>query len=109
MNIKYILYITIWILFAGSFSSCTDDELPEWKNCTIKHVDYNDYGYCYTYVIIIENDRNKIQYKPDHLPDNLKVDNLPVKIKYIITEETYLCGFSGFIPIMKIIEIEKRK
>ena len=63
---------------------------------------------CNAYMIVIERETHDIYYKPDILANDYKIDNLHVKVKYIITEEKHNCGFGGYRPIIHIVEIEKR-
>lgn len=49
----------------------------------------------------------KQYYKPDNLPDKFQIDDIKVRILYIITEQTHNCGFGGYRPIIQIIKIKK--
>ena len=110
-KIKYLTLVIIGLFFNGIITSCTDtdDDITEWTHCTIKYMD--NYDSCNDYMVVIENEEpvHDIYYKPDKLSDKFKVDNLPVKVKYIVTEEKHNCGFGGYVPIINIVKIEKRK
>jgi hypothetical protein len=108
-KIKDLTYVIILLFFCGVINSCSDDDFSEWEICTIKYMAHIDS--CNDYMIVIEKEEqvNDIYYKPDKLPDDFKVDNLPVKVKYTITEEKHNCGFGGYVPIIHIVKIEKAK
>ena len=113
MNKSKLILPIFSFLLLFLFSQCSKNDSennknPEWVNCTIKDMTFIDS--CNDYMIVIEYDDpvHNIYYKPDKLSDNFKVDNLSVKVKYIITEKTHNCGFGGDVPIISIIKIEKR-
>ncbi len=58
---------------------------------------------CNDYMIEI----GKFVYKPENLSSLLKVDSLKVNLTYELNNtETYNCGFGGYVPVIRIINIE---
>ncbi|MDR2041870.1 MAG: hypothetical protein LBP98_06070 [Tannerella sp.] len=63
---------------------------------------------CNDYMIVFDTDQlDKKYYKPDHLPDDFKINNLQIEVTYRITEEKHNCGFGGDVPVIHIIKIRK--
>ena len=102
---KKILFL--FAVFAFLQCSKYDGDI-KLANCTIKYMGFVDS--CDDYMIVIENEDpvRDIYYKPYKLKNDFKVENLQVKIKYILTEERHNCGFGGYVPIIHIIKIKKR-
>lgn len=59
------------------------------------------------WVIQLIIDGNDIEYRPDTLADNFKVDMLPVNIQYKQILDVSVCGLEGSIPIIEVIEIKE--
>jgi hypothetical protein len=103
------------LVFAGGIGSCGENGKASGtntdvfvENCIIQYIPPPDN--CNTYMIVIEQEDpvyNKY-YKPDHLPDQFKVDSLNVKVTFSMSEEKHNCGFGGDVPVINIIKIEKQ-
>jgi ssDNA-binding Zn-finger/Zn-ribbon topoisomerase 1 len=63
---------------------------------------------CGDYMIKVETDQTYTKYyKPDNLPDEFKIDNLPIEVTFSITEEKYDCKINGIHSIIHIKKIRK--
>lgn len=46
--------------------------------------------------------------RPDKLADDFKIDRLPVRVTYRNTSDSSLCGFGPYIPVIRILKMERR-
>ncbi len=95
----------VLLIFVVALSGCDGDQNNSndqiTKNGIILLLDGIDS--CNDYVIEIDNHI----YKPENLNSVLKKDSLKVKLTYKLkSSETYNCGFAGYIPVIRIVNIE---
>ncbi|MDR2928408.1 MAG: hypothetical protein LBV41_09475 [Cytophagaceae bacterium] len=114
MKIHFFKIAAVMVVLAGWLTSCGEKKLSDEntdvfeENCIVKYMPHPDN--CNDYMIVVENENPvyNTEYKPEQLPDEFKVDNLRVKVKFSISDKKHNCGFGGYASVVNIIKIEKQ-